>query len=331
MDLHIANENWLWPLALVFLGWTVLVFFTFWRDKRDLEWLGAHRFLMASQWVWARRLLKGCLLLSGFFLLFLGAARLQGKPVPEDLNLRGSDVMVVLDLSKSMLTQDIIPNRLDAAKKAVLTWLGSGEGNRVGVVVFAGEAMVQVPLTFDLQAVSLVLEKDDVDVIQKGGTDIGQGIQTALASFSKDEQTKRGKAILLLTDGETTDGASNVTQACLAAQEQKIHILAVGLGTRQGRPIPGGVSFWGEPVYKKDPSGGVHVSHLDEGTLQKMADMTGGAFIHGDTNEELASIQSALSKLEQSEMKGKGGTRRKELAPSLSLGAAAVLLLSSLM
>jgi len=328
--LHIENETWFWPLVLVFLGWTVLALFTFWRDKRDLEWLGHHRFLLAPQWVWTRRIVKGSLLLAGFFLLFLGASRLQGKPVPEDLNLRGSDVMVVLDLSKSMLTQDIVPDRLDAAKKAVLAWLQSGEGNRVGVVVFAGEAMVQVPLTFDLEAVSLVLEKDDVDVIEKGGTDIGKGIQTALASFPKDEQTKRGKAILLLTDGETTDGASNVTQACLMAQEQKIPILAVGMGTRQGRPIPAGVSFWGEPVYKKDPSGNVHVSHLDEGTLQKMADMTEGVFIHGDTGEELASIRGALNKLEQSEMKGKGGMRRKELAPSLSLGAAAVILLSAL-
>ena len=330
MDLHLANENWFWPLALVFLGWTVLALFALWRDKRDLEWLGRHRFLMATEWVWTRRILKGGLVLGGLFLLLLGAARLQGKPVPEDLNLRGSDVIVVLDLSKSMLTQDIVPNRLEAAKKALLSWLQAGEGDRVGVVVFAGEAMIQIPLTFDLEAVSLVLEKDDVDTIEKGGTDIGMGIQTALAAFPKDQDNKRGRAILLLTDGEDTDGASNVTQACLMAQEQKVPIVTVGMGTREGRPIPAGVSFWGEPTYKKDASGNVHVSHLDEATLQKIADMTGGSFIHGDTNEELASIQSALGNLEKTEMKGKGGMRRKELAPSLSLGAAGLILLSSL-
>jgi|SRR5579872_5606953 len=328
--MNIANENWFWPLgALFFLG-ALFALYTFWRDRRDLELLGYQNLVLAPQVVWGRRVLKGSLFLTGLFLIFLGAARLQGKPVPEDLNLRGIDVMVVLDVSKSMLTQDIIPNRLGAAKKAVISWLENRDGDRVGLVVFAGEALIQVPLTMDLEAVSLVLDRDDVDAVDRGGTDIGEGIRTALTAFDKDDQSKRGRAILLITDGETTDGSSDVGKACMEAKEDKVPIVAVGIGTRQGRPIPDGASFWGEALYKRNRSGNVVVSHLDEQTLQKIGDATNGAFIHGDSSEGLDSIEKTLSGLQKTEMKGQGAVRREELAPSLGVFSAGALLLSAL-
>jgi Ca-activated chloride channel homolog len=330
MMMHIDYGNWFWPLLLLFLIWAGFSIYTFWRDRRDLEILGYQNFVLSPHVIWIRRVLKGSLILGGFLVILLGAVRLQGKPLPEDLDLRGVDVMIVLDLSKSMMTQDMVPNRLEAAKRYLLSWLQNQDGDRVGLTVFAGEALVQVPLTFDLQAVSLVLDRDDVDVVEKGGTDIGEGIRTALASFSKDDQNKRGKAILLLTDGEITDGASNLTEACLEAKEKKVPIIAVGMGTRQGRPIPDGVSFWGEPVYKKDGSGSIHISQLDEKTLEKIAEMTGGAFIHGDNEEGMASIQKALDGLQKTEMKGQGAMRRQELSPFLGKLAVAVLLLSFL-
>ena len=272
--MNIANENWLWPLGALFILGAAFAIYTLWRDRRDLELLGYQNLVLAPHLVWGRRVLKGSLMLAGLLLILLGAARLQGKPVPEDLNLRGIDVMVVLDLSKSMLSQDIVPNRLGAAKKAVISWLRDRDGDRVGLVVFAGEAIVQVPLTLDLEAVSLVLDRDDVDAVDRGGTDIGEGIRTALTAFEKDDQSKRGKAILLITDGETTDGASDVNRACLEAKEKKVPVVAVGIGTRQGRPIPDGASFWGEALYKKNRSGNIVVSHLDEQTLKKIADST---------------------------------------------------------
>jgi Ca-activated chloride channel family protein len=269
-------------------------------------------------------------MLAGLLLILLGAARLQGKPVPEDLNLRGIDVMVVLDVSKSMLTQDIVPNRLGAAKKAVISWLQNRDGDRVGLVVFAGEAIVQVPLTLDLEAVSLVLDRDDVDAVDRGGTDIGEGIRTALTAFEKDDQSKRGKAILLITDGETTDGSSDVSKACLEAKEKNVPVVAVGIGTRQGRPIPDGASFWGEALYKKNRSGNIVISHLDEQTLKKIANSTNGMFIQGENENSLESIGKTLDGLQRTEMKGKGAVRREELAPSLGVFSAGALLLSAL-
>ncbi len=329
--MHIANDNWFWYLAPLFLVWAMATFYTFWRDKRDLVLLGNHNLVLAPAVVWARRVVKGFLILAGFFLVLLGAVRLQGKPVPGDLNLRGIDVMVVLDVSKSMLTQDMVPNRLEAAKKAVLDWLQNEDGDRVGVVIFAGEALVQVPLTMDLEAVSLVLSKADVDSVDRGGTDIGEGIKTAMAAFEKDDQSKRGKAILLITDGETTEGSSDVSQACQQAKEKNIPVLAVGIGTPQGKPIPDGASFWGEALYKKDQAGNIHISHLDEGTLKKIADLTGGVFVQGDNAESLSSIKDHLNQLQKTEMKGKGTVRREEWAPALAAGSAFTLLLSFLL
>jgi Ca-activated chloride channel family protein len=326
--MHIENDHWLLFLLPLFLLWAAVAFFNFGRDRRDLGVLGEHNFVLPLRVVWIRRVLKSLLVLAGLFLALLGAVRLQGKPIPGDLNLRGIDVMVVLDVSKSMLTQDMVPNRLEAAKKAILTWLQNRDGDRVGVVIFAGEALVQVPMTLDLEAVSLVLSKADVDSVDRGGTDIGEGIHTALAAFEKDDQAKRGKAILLITDGETTEGASDVAGACREAKEKNIPIIVVGIGTPQGKPIPDGVSFWGESIYKRDGAGNIHISHLDEETLRKIADMTGGVFVQGDSEEGLASIENHLDQLQRTEMKGKGSLQRQEWASTLAAGSALTLLFS---
>lgn len=245
--------------------------------------------------------------------------------------MSGIDVMVVLDTSKSMLSQDLVPDRLGAAKKALLDWLDNRQGDRVGLVVFAGEAITQVPLTLDLEAVSQVLDKADVDAVDRGGTDIGEGIRTALASFPMENEEKRGRVILLLTDGEPTSGASNLTKACLEAKEKGVPIVAVGMGTRKGKPIPDGASFWGEALYKKDAAGRVVISRLDEETLEKAAQITDGMVVHGDSSEGLASIGGVLEKLKKTAMKGKGGMRREELAPSMGAWAAGSLMLAVLL
>ncbi len=328
--MNLGNLNWVLPLAVLFGIGLVLAIWTLWRDQRDLKILGHQNLVLSPGLAWGRRLVKGLLLLSGLFLILLGAIRLQGKPTPEDLALRGSDVVVVLDVSKSMLTQDMIPNRLEAAKKAIDSWMQNQTGDRVGLVVFSGEAIVQVPLTFDIQAVSMVLEQDDTEVVDRGGTDIGEGIRKALSAFPKDNPDKRGRAILLITDGELTDGASNLDQACEDAKKMGVPIVAVGIGTPQGRPIPDGASFWGEAQYKKSRSGEVHISKLDEKTLQKAANLSGGVFVAGDNNDNLGAIDSELDNLQKTEMKGQGAVKREEFAPALGWISAATILLSGL-
>jgi Ca-activated chloride channel homolog len=328
--MHFGNENWFWPLLAVCLAALVLVLYTLWRDHRDLSVLGYHNFVLNPALVYGRRLVKSILLLIALFLVSLGVARLQGKPTAQDLRMSGIDIMMVLDVSKSMLSQDIVPNRLEAAVRALLNWMKDREGDRMGLVVFAGEALVQVPLTLDLQAVSQVLFRADVNAVDRGGTDLGNGIEMALRSFPKENPNQRGRAILLITDGENTEGASDVVEFSRQARDMNVPIVTVGVGTRSGKPIPDGVSFWGEQVFKRDASGKIYMSRLDEKTLKKIAEMTGGVFVQGDSVRGLASIDEALSGLEQTEMKGKGSTRRRELSPACGAIATVILLISTL-
>jgi Ca-activated chloride channel family protein len=327
--MNFANADWLWPLGGLFFIWAAWTLYGFWQDRRDLEYLGYQNLVLSPSLAWGRRVLKGSLLLLGLFAAGLGAARMQGKLVPQDLTQRGSDIVVVLDVSKSMMTQDVPPNRLEAAKKALDDWMGGLQGDRVGLVVFAGQALVQVPLTLDLDTVSQILDKADTDTVELGGTDIGSGIRMALSAFPAD--TKRGKAILLLTDGETTDGVSNMDQALQAAVSQKVPIVTVGMGTRQGQAVPDGVSFWGEPNYKKDGAGRVHISQLDEASLQKIADATGGVFLHGDSAAGLSDIQKTVGRLAQTDIQDKGAMRREELFPLWALGTAGSLILATIL
>ncbi len=240
LPLNFGNPLALLPLLAIFILMTLLGLWTLWKDRRDLDFLGKQNLVWSPFWVWARRAVKGTLAMAALALLFLGASRLQGKPVPQELNMSGVDVMIVLDVSKSMLSQDILPNRLTAAKRALIQWLSNREGDRVGLVIFAGEALVQVPLTMDLNAVSLVLVKADPDEVDRGGTDIGEGIQTALDSLSKEEDKKRGKAILLLTDGEITEGSAILPKVLERAKDMKVPIVSVGMGTPRAGRFPTG-------------------------------------------------------------------------------------------
>ena len=328
--MNFGNEAWLWPMGGLFLLWLGWTFYGFYRDRRDLEELGHQNLVLSPVQAFFRRVLKGLLLLTTLLLVVLGAARIQGKLVPQDMTARGSDIIVVLDVSKSMLTQDVSPDRLGATKKALEDWMGGLEGDRVGLVVFAGQALVQVPLTLDLDTVDLILDKADPDTVELGGTDMGVGIRTALGAFPKD--SKRGKAILLMTDGEATEGSSSLAEACQEAKAMNVPIITVGMGTREGRPVPDGVSFFsGQPLFKKDASGAVHVSHLDEATLEQIADSTGGVFLHGDSASGLSEINGTVDRLAKSEITSHDAMRRQELSPVFGLLAAGGLILSSIL
>ena len=193
--MHFANDNWFLLLLPAFGILAILAFYTLWRDRRDLKLLGIHNLVLSPSLVWARRSVKGFFVLAGLSCALLGALRLQGKPALEDLERNGIDVMIVLDVSKSMLTTDISPSRLEGAKKALLGWIEGREGDRMGLVVFSGEALVQVPLTLDLQAVSMVLDKADVDSVDRGGTDIGEGIRSAQRRFSQYRRQLAGSSV----------------------------------------------------------------------------------------------------------------------------------------
>jgi Ca-activated chloride channel family protein len=186
----------------------------------------------------------------------------------------GVDVMVLFDVSKSMLTEDVRPNRLTQAKYAVQDLLGKLRGDRIGLIAFAGTAFVQCPLTVDYEAFRLTLKDADPRIIPRGGTAIVVAIRTALKAFEASEG--RDRAIVLITDGEETDG--DALTAADEAAKAGVKIYAIGVGTAEGELIP--VREEGKPMdFLKDREGKVVKSRLDEETLKQLALKTGGIYV----------------------------------------------------
>jgi Ca-activated chloride channel family protein len=328
--MHFGNSNYLFPLFALGAALLALAVWTFFRDRRDLRELGHRNLVLSPVAALIRRGLKALLLLGALTACALGASRWLGQPIPGDAGQFGLDIMVVLDVSKSMLSRDVNPNRLEAAKQALLDSLGKLEGNRVGFEVFAGDAIIQVPLTLDMDAVSNVIEGADVDAVDLGGTNLAVALETALKAFPQDEKgqepSKRGRVILFYTDGEPTAGENELKDALEEAKNLHVAVACIGVGTPKGQPIPDGQSFWGEAQYKHDEEGRMVVSRLDEDNLRAIASATGGLYVSGDSSGALSHIESLLNKLEKSMIHDKNTMQRHELAPETGLAASLLLL-----
>jgi Ca-activated chloride channel family protein len=182
----------------------------------------------------AKRVIRHTLFLSAGALLILAAARPQIGTRLEEVKREGIDIFVALDVSLSMKSEDIRPSRLDKAKRDVSVLLKKLAGDRVGLIVFAGEAFVQFPLTADYSAADLFISAVDVDAVPTPGTQIARAIELALTSFPQDLPTQ--KAIIVVSDGENTEG--DVMRAIQKAKEANVRVYAVGMGTLEGGPIP---------------------------------------------------------------------------------------------
>jgi Ca-activated chloride channel family protein len=191
-----------------------------------------------------------------------------------EVKRNGVDIAVLLDVSKSMLTEDVRPNRLAQAKYAVQDLLEKLRGDRIGLIAFAGVAFVQCPLTVDYEAFRLTLKDADPRIIPRGGTAIGVAIRTALKAFEAGEG--RDRAIVLITDGEETE--SDALAAADEAAKAGVKIYTIGVGTAEGELIP--IREVGKPMeFLKDREGQVVKSRLNEEMLKELALKTGGIYV----------------------------------------------------
>ncbi len=187
---------------------------------------------------------------------------------------KGVDIFVLLDVSKSMLTEDVRPNRLEQAKYAVQDLLEKLQGDRIGLIAFAGTAFLQCPLTVDYEAFRLTLKDADPRIIPRGGTAIAVAIRTALKAFEASEG--RDRAIVLITDGEENEGDALV--AADEAAKEGVKIYTIGVGTAEGELIP--IREEGKPMeFLKDRDGQVVKSRLNEELLKEIALKTGGIYV----------------------------------------------------
>jgi len=191
----------------------------------------------------------------------------------EEVRRQGVDVVIALDTSRSMLAEDVKPNRLERAKLAVLDLVKQLKGDRIGLVAFAGTAFLQCPLTLDYDAFTESLQAVTVGIIPKGGTAIADAITTSVAAL----ESRQGKheAIVLITDGEDHEGT--VEEAARQAADKGVKIYAVGIGTPDGELIP--LTVDGQQTFLKDRRGQVVKSRLDTATLEQIVTTTGGAYV----------------------------------------------------
>ncbi|MDD2709314.1 MAG: VWA domain-containing protein [Verrucomicrobiae bacterium] len=220
-----------------------------------------------------RRIAKRWLILSSAALLFITLARPQLGFRWEEAKRRGIDILFAVDVSKSMLAQDINPNRLMRAKLAVQDLLLKLEGDRVGLIAFSGNAFLQCPMTLDYDAFRQTLDALEVGIIPKGGTDVATAIEESRGVFQN--AANNHKILVLITDGEDLEGRA--LDAAKAAAKDGLHIYTVGVGTPTGELIPvpkegGGTDFI------RDSKGQVVKSRLDENMLRKLAEETGGFY-----------------------------------------------------
>jgi len=246
-----------------------------------------------------RQVAKVILIIFAVLFMIIALARPQIGTKLEEVKREGVDILVAIDVSLSMKAEDIKPNRLEKAKHMVSNIIDLLQGDRIGLIAFAGDAFVQCPLTLDYGAAKMFLQIIDTDLLPTPGTAVGAAILKAVQTF--DERERKHKVLILITDGE--DHAGEPLKAAEIAEKEGVVIYTVGIGSVQGVPIPIYNEAGRNIGYKKDRDNQVVTSKLDEITLEKIALQTGGKYYRASGGEsELKKIYEEISKMEKKEL-----------------------------
>jgi len=227
----------------------------------------------------------------------------------QEVKRQGLDILVVIDTSKSMLTQDVKPNRLERTKLAVKDLIKKLQGDRIGLIAFSGDAFLVCPLTVDYNGFVLSLNELDVNAIPRGGTNISRAINEAIESYEK--IPSKYKAVIIMTDGDNLEG--DPLKLAKKAKEKGIKIYTIGIGTKEGELIQIKTSN-GSNEFLKDNNGNFVKSRLNEELLQKISLVTGGAYVKASGGEFGFDLiyDRDLSQLEKREIESKMGKRYHE-------------------
>ena len=239
----------------------------------------------------------------------------------ETVKRQGIEVMICLDISNSMLAQDITPNRLEKAKQMLSRLTDDLNNDKIGLIVFAGDAFIQIPITSDYISAKMFLSSIMPSMVSTQGTAIGTAINLAMRSFTPDESTT--KTIVLITDGENHE--DDAIQVAAAAAEKDVKVNIIGIGTPQGSPIRIGND------YLKDNAGNTVVTQLNEAMCQEIAQAGRGMYVRADnTNTALRALQSELDKMSKSEIESQVYSEYDERFPTLAWIALVLLVVEFL-
>lgn len=267
------------------------------RRKRELDRYGSSELLAAlmPEVSPLRPALKFWLTFVALCLMVLVLARPQFGSKMETIKRQGVETVIALDISNSMLAEDVAPSRLEKSKNVVSKLVDSFTDDKIGLIVFAGEAYIQLPITNDFISAKMFLESIDPSLIERQGTNIKAAIDMATRSFTPREGV--GKAIIIITDGENHEGGAK--EAAKAAAEKGMMVFVMGVGSPEGAPIPAGRSN----DFRRDKEGNVVITKLGEQMCQEIAAAGNGVYIRIDnTNNAQKLLQKEIDKLAKADM-----------------------------
>ncbi len=291
------NMDYWWLSFIILLVPLLFIALLFWRRRRMKKFADPSLwYALRNNFSRAKRNFKIILLTIVAFMLYVLVLNPQFGTKMQEVKRAGADVIIALDISKSMLAEDIQPNRLEKSKQAVEKLIDKLDGDRIGLILFAGEAYTQLPITADYAAAKLFLSGVSTDMISKQGTNISDAIKLSVESFGKD--IGKNKAIILITDGE--DHEAEIQSAIDLANKSNIMINTIGIGSIEGVPIPE-VRDGTITGYKMDQSGNTIVSKLNETLVQDIANQCKGVYIRS-SNAGLG-LDKVMAKIDELDKK----------------------------
>ncbi len=303
--MQFARPENLWMLLLLVPMLGVYVGYWVWK-QRKMKSVGHHPLVEAMARSRSPRLqvARAALVILSVALLIIASARPQWGQINRPIKRMGVDVVFALDLSRSMLARDATPNRLQAAKDEIETTMQLLSGDRVGLVVFTSVSFAQSPLTTDYGAIRFYLDKLDPEQMPMGGTSVGRAMLDAielLEAHAEEASAAENRVIVLITDGE--DHESDPLGAAHAAREKGIHVVTVGLGSSEGERIPILNPDGSIAGFKRDREGNIVRTRLDSNSLERIAQTTGGRYIHFTGKNSVANgVVSYVNELEKTEL-----------------------------
>lgn len=297
-----SHQGYLYALALIPV-FTALFIIAALARKRQLKRFGDTELVnrLMPDVSCRKPVLKFVLLMTAFAFAVLGIAGPKWGTKLQETKRTGSEIIIALDVSNSMMAEDIQPNRLERAKQAVSRLIDRLGENKIGLIVFAGEAYTQLPITADYVSAKMFLSTISPDIVPVQGTAIGAAINLAASSFSPASET--GKAIVVITDGENHE--DNPVQAAEEALKIGVNVYVVGIGDTKGVPIPQKTAS-GQTDFIKDRDGNTVMTRLDEDILQKVAMAGKGIYARATTaNMRLNDVYDQINKLVKTEYDAK--------------------------
>ena len=258
-----------------------------------------------------RPVFKFCVLWIALGLSIVMLARPQFGTRLEKVKRSGIETIIALDISNSMLAEDVVPSRLEKAKSLISRLVSNFNDDKVGLIVFAGDAFTQLPITSDYISAKMFLESITPSLISSQGTNIGEAIRLAIKSFTPQE--KVGRAIIVITDGENHEGGA--VEAAKEAASKGMKVFVLGIGSPDGSPIP----LEGSNDYRKDNQGNVIVTRLNEQMCREVAQAGNGVYIRVDNSSSAQSLlQKEIDKLTKSDLESTVYSNYNEQFPALA-------------